>query len=187
MRVDVVAGYSDVIDGDVYDLFLEQSFDANNTAVVNKIVNEHLAYNWRYSGGFYYGPTVDIALRGAEDNTFDFHANTDIYAPAPIPMASSYSVTHEPASTQISGSVTGGATVGASGVEGSASGTFGFIISLPSTTVTTPVDEMPLHYTADRNAISWRYESEWELYDVHWGTRNPHQSSWINGWYCNRT
>lgn len=172
MRVDVVAGYSDVIEGDVYDLYLEQSFDATNTAVVNKIVHEHLAYNWRYSGGFYYGPTVDIALHGADDNNFDFHANTDIYAPAPIPTASSYSVTHEPASTQISGSVTGGATVGASGVEGSASGTFGFIISLPSTSVTTPVDEMPLHYTSDHNAITWRYESVWELYDVHWGT-NP--------------
>lgn len=172
VRIDAAAGYSETIESDIYDLFLTQEFNATSTYLANYLIHEHLSYNWRYSGGYYYGPTVDINLGGAEDDSFSFYDNTDIYEPVPVPTADSYTVTHNPATTSFNGGVIGGGSLSSSGLSGSVSGSFGFGYTLPSTSVTMPQKEMPLFYTPNHNAITWRYQTDWELHDVHWGT-NP--------------
>ena len=172
VRINAIAGYSETIDSDIYDLVLTQEFNAANTHLANYLIHEHLAYNWRYSGGYYYGPTVNISIDGGEGSSFSFYDNTDIYAPAPTPTADSYTVTHNPATTSFNGGVIGGASLSSSGLSGSLSGSFGFSFTLPSTSVTTPQKEMPLYYTPNHNAIEWRYQTDWVLHDVHWG-KNP--------------
>lgn len=173
VRINTIAGYNDIINGDVYDITLIQEFDAGKTFLDNYLIHEHLAYNWRYSGGYYYGPTVDLKIHGGSDAVFSFYDNTEIYSPVPVPEDNGYSVTHDPGSTTLGGSISGGGSANSKGITGSLSGTFSFSFILPKTTTTVPKDGMPLTYTTNhRDNICWNFESDFEVHDLHWG-KNP--------------
>ena len=168
----VVAGFAEDLKADVYDIQLTQEFEAAKTCVEWYKIHEHLAYNWRYSGGYYYGPTVDLKIKGANGTSFSFKDNTTIISPVPLPQAGSYQLTHYPATATFSGSVTAGANAGSDGLEAGISGGFGMSVTLPTTTVTVSESEMPVTYSDDHTSMQWTYLTNWDLHKVHWGT-NP--------------
>lgn len=176
-RINVIAGYSEELEADVYDVNLDQYFDGAQTCVEFFTVWEHLAYNWRYSGGYYYGPTIELNLKTGDNSSFTIENNTELLSPAPVPSAGSYNIAHNPMTVSFNGGITGGASVGASGMEANASGNFGFMVTLPSTTVSEVVSDMPLTYESTRSSLKWTFKTDWELHNIHWGVnpdfRNP--------------
>ncbi|MBR2352372.1 MAG: hypothetical protein IKA70_05490 [Alistipes sp.] len=171
-QIDVVAGFSESLGSDVYDISIHEEFDASKSYVGNTVVWEHLAYAHKYSGGYYDCCDVSMTLKNP-DADFDFVNNSDIHDPVPTPVDKGYSTTHDPGSTTLGGSITGGGSVGASGVSGSASGTFSCSFTLPRNTVTTPEDAMPLSYEGKHNNVHWKYDADITLYEVH-NTLNPY-------------
>lgn len=165
-QVNVVCGYNEVLGSDIYDLSFMESFDAATAYCENTVVWEHLEYRHKYAGGCYDTCRVKAELY-SDRTSFDFYGNTTVHEPVPTPQDKGYTTTHDPGSTTLGGSVTGGGTFGSSGVSGSISGSFSCSFTLPKTTVAVPEDAMPLSYSGKNNSVSWAYDADITLYEVH--------------------
>ena len=171
VRISVISGWNEEMQKDVYDITLTEAFDATDTYYLHELIHEYMEYNYRYSGGFYYGPTVETYLTTAVSG-FSMENNSTLYSPVPVAESGSYTVTHDPGSTTLGGGVSVGA--GSSGVM--ATGSFNFSVTLPKTTVAVSEDEMPVnHQTNYRDYINWDYRSTFEIEHTSWGF-NPDYS-----------
>lgn len=170
--IQVVAGYNSVIDGDVYDLRLLQEYNSANIKSYIRFltIHEHLEYNWRYSGGYYYGPSVGVRLHGNENSNFSFLDNSSVYEPAPQNKDKEYVVTHYPSTTSLGGNISVGGSAGNGGVSADASGSFSFNCTLPYNTVSEPVNGMPMTYSSNnRDYVNWNFQTNHTLHSLHWG------------------
>ena len=170
--IQTVAGYNSVIDGDVYDLKLQQEYNSANIVsyIKFKTIHKHLEYNWRYSGGYYYGPTVEVNLHGSENSKFSFQDNSSIYEPAPQNKDKEYVLTHYPATTTLGGSISVGGSAGTGGIGADANGSFSVSCTLPYTTVSEPVEGMPMTFSSNnRHNVKWNFQTNHTLHSLHWG------------------
>ena len=148
------SGYNTQNEFDVYDVKIDEIFPANLSYIENWYSEEKAAYNYKYTGGFYEGPKVELSL-STVDSLFSFvdTKNTDLLAPVPISQAGEVSTTHYPGNWSLGGNV----GVGLGYKEAGVSGSFSFNYTLPTTTLTTVASEMPVSYTSNKNIPVWTY------------------------------
>ncbi len=171
VRISVISGWNETAEKDVYDITIMEGFDATNSYHTHVLIAENAAYNYRYSGGYYYGPTVNSRLK-TNANNFTMENNSTIYSPVPVAEAGSYTVTHDPGSTTLGGSVS--IAGGSSGVM--VTGSFNFSITLPKTVVAVSEADMPVnHETNYFDYIIWDYRSTFIVEQVNWGTNPDYQ------------
>lgn len=171
VRISVISGWNEIVEKDVYDITIIEGFDATNSYHTHKLIAEKAAYNYRYSGGYYYGPTVKTKLTTTANN-FTMENNSTIYSPVPVAESGSYTVTHDPGSTTLGGGVS--VAGGSSGFM--ATGSFNFSITLPKTVVAVSEAEMPVnHQTNYCDYINWNYCSTFIVEQVNWGTNPGYQ------------
>jgi len=149
-----VAGYNSQNEFDVYDVKVEETFPTHESYRENEYTEEKASYNYKYTGGFYEGPKVELYLT-ASDTTYSFVDNNNIslLSPVPVKEAGETSLTHYP------GNWTYGGSVGATGgyKAGSLSAAFNFSYTCPTTTVTYVTEDMPVNYTSSGNLPVWTY------------------------------
>lgn len=168
VRISVVSGWNESAGKDVYDFTITEAFDATYSYEDHVNIRKEIKYIYRYSGGFYYGPTVKTKLTTDVDG-FSMKDNSTIYSPVPIAEAGSYTTTHDPGSTTLGGGISVGA--GSSGVM--ATGSFNFSVTLPKTTVAVSEKDMPVNHTTNYNDyIDWNYCTSFTVEETNWGT-NP--------------
>ena len=167
------AGYNMQNESDVYDVKIEETFPAHKSYIENMYTEEKAAYNYKYTGGFYEGPQVELCL-STENNTFSFTDpnNTTLLSPVPVREAGEISTTHYPGNWTLGGGIglSGGYSGGKGGVN--VSGEFSFSYTLPTTTLTTVASEMPVSYTSDENLPVWTYSLTCDysnIYTNKWG------------------
>lgn len=148
------AGYNTQNEFDVYDVKIEEIFPANISYKENWYSEEKALYNYKYTGGFYEGPQVELSLSTA-DSVFNFvdTNNTTLLAPVPTKQAGEISTTHYPGNWTLGGSV----GIGLGYKEAGGSGSFSFSYTLPTTTLTNVASEMPVSYKSDKNLPVWTY------------------------------
>ncbi len=183
--VTINSGYYEPDKQDFYDVQISESFpgsyddgktdddgnldDLDGLIVHNFCFYEHLAYNYRYSGGIYVGPSVEAWLSNAS-NLFDYSSN-NVLVESAVPQTSvgTTTDTHYPGNWTVGGGVSVGAS--ADGLEGSGSFSFGY--TFPTTTTSANHSEMPVNYqNVNLCKPSWNYLSELQIFESHWGT-NP--------------
>lgn len=163
-KMDVCGVYSPTADCDIYDVNMYEEFDAAKTFVPNTIVYEHLAYNYKYTGGCYYGPEVDIHLNDVEESS------VEVEEVAPLPLTSGqYNNTHYPMTLNLGASFQGNISS-----EPGLSAGFSMGCTLPYTTTSFNHDEMPIAFSNDGKHAKWVYEAaiKGKLYKCAWGL-NP--------------
>lgn len=168
VRISVITGWNESVGKDVYDFTITEGYDPTGSIHEDVLIHEHMAYNYRYSGGFYYGPTVETRLT-TDVSGFSMSSNSTIYSPVPVAESGSYSETHDPGSTTLGGGIS--VAGGSSGAM--VTGSFNFSVTLPKTTVSVSVDDMPVtHETNYNDYINWDYRSTFTVHSTSWGT-NP--------------
>ena len=168
VRISVITGWNESVGKDVYDFTITEGYDPTGSIHEDVLIHENKAYNYRYSGGFYYGPTVETRLT-TDVSGFSMSSNSTIYSPVPVAESGSYSETHDPGSTTLGGGIS--VAGGSSGAM--VTGSFNFSVTLPKTTVSVSVDDMPVtHETNYNDYINWDYKSTFTVHSTHWGT-NP--------------
>ena len=171
VRLSVISGWNEKVGKDIYDITIMEGFDATNTHHTHALIHEEAAYNYRYSGGYYYGPTVKTSLT-TKAKDFSMENNSTIYSPVPVAESGSYSVTHDPGSTTLGGGIS--VAGGSSGVL--VTGSFDFSITLPSTVVAVSEKDMPVNHTTNyKDYIDWNYCSTFTVEQTHWGTNPDYQ------------
>ena len=181
VRISVITGWNESVGKDVYDFTITEGYDPTGSIHEEVLIHEYMAYNYRYSGGFYYGPTVETRLT-TDVSDFSMSSNSTIYSPVPVAESGSYSETHDPGSTTLGGGIS--VAGGSSGVM--VTGSFNFSVTLPKTTVSVSVDDMPVtHETNYNDYINWDYRSTYTVHSTDWGT-NPgyHKPPHINTSNC---
>lgn len=168
VRISVISGWNDSVGKDVYDFTITEGYDPTGSIHKDVLIHEYMAYNYRYSGGYYYGPTVETRLT-TDVSGFSMRDNSTIYAPVPVAESGSYTVTHDPGSTTLGGGIS--VAGGSSGAM--VTGSFNFSVTLPSTSVTVSEDEMPVtHDTNYNDYINWNYRSTFSVHSTNWPS-NP--------------
>lgn len=168
VRISVITGWNESVGKDVYDFTITEGYDPTGSIHEEVLIHEDMAYNSRYSGGFYYGPTVETRLT-SDVSSFSMSSNSEIYSPVPIAESGSYSETHDPGSTTLGGEI----SVAGDSSGTSVTGSFNFSVTLPKTTVSVSVDDMPVtHETNYNDYINWDYRSTFTVHSTNWDT-NP--------------
>lgn len=168
VRISVITGWNESVGKDVYDFTITEGYDPTGSIHEEVLIHEHRAYNYRYSGGFYYGPTVETRLT-TDVASFSMSSNSEIYSPVPVAESGSYSETHDPGSTILGDAI----SVAGDSSGTSVTGSFNFSITLPKTTVSVSVDDMPVtHETNYNDYINWDYRSTFTVHSTNW-TANP--------------
>lgn len=160
-KIDVCGVYSPTADCDIYDVNMYEEFDAAKTFVPNTIVYEHLAYNYKYTGGCYYGPQIDIYLNNVDESSIE------VEEIAPLPLTGGqYNNTHYPMTLNIGASVQGNISS-----EPGLSAGFSMGCTLPYTTTSFNHSEMPIAFSNDNKHAKWVYEADimFKLYNAPWG------------------
>ena len=151
--------YSPAEGGDIYDITLYQGFPADKTFVKNKVVLKKAAYKYKYTGGCYYGPYVDLSLVGLPSGY-----TVELEEVAPLPQAGQYNLTHYPLQTSLGGSLQGniskdpGLSLGFSGS-----------CTLPFTTISFNHSEMPINFQEKNGHAQWIYSTNYKIYKGAWG------------------
>ena len=83
VRISVITGWNESVGKDVYDFTITEGYDPTGSIHEEVLIHEYMAYNYRYSGGFYYGPTVETRLT-TDVSGFSMSSNSTIYSPVPV-------------------------------------------------------------------------------------------------------
>ncbi len=161
-HLEIYGTYSTTRNCDVYDINIYEEFPANKTCIEDKYVHEFLAYNYKYTGGCYSGPTVDLRLKDIPKPSIE------VEEAAPLPQTDGkYNNTHYPMQIGFGGSLQGNlsATPGLSA---------GLSVScqLPHTTTSFNHAEMPIDFSNDDKHAKWTYSTDYRAYKWMWGI-NP--------------
>ena len=161
----VIPAFNRQMECDVYDVVLSQDYTGKETYVENVVTKTSVAYNYKYSGGNYAGPTVETFLCSAKYPDGFPQGIVDLHAPTPFNEAQNYLVTHDPGSVTIGANVSGGISTSGPTAE------LGFSVqgTLPSTTTSEIKSEMPVTYTRKDGKAIWEYKQDKDLYDFIWG------------------
>lgn len=164
-HMDIYGAYSTTNKCDVYDVNMYEEFPAQNTFVKDKYVYEKAAYNYKYTGGCYYGPRIDLYLPNITES------DIEVEEVAPLPQTDGqYNKTHYPmqlgfgASLQGEISETPGISAGLS-----------MSCQLPYTTVSFNHSEMPISFSNDSKHATWEYSTDYSIYKCNWGFNPKYQ------------
>ena len=166
VRISVITGWNESVGKDVYDFTITEGYDPTGSIYEEVLIHKYKAYNYRYSGGFYYGPTVETRLT-TDVSSFSMSSNSEIYSPVPVAESGSYSETHDPGSTILGDAI----SVAGDSSGTSVTGSFNFSITLTKTTVSVSVDDMPVTHESNYNDyINWDYRSTFTVHSTNWDT-----------------
>ncbi len=144
---------------DIYDINMYEDFPANQTFVDDVYVYEHLAYNYKYTGGCYLGPETKLSLVDIPESTIE------IEEPAPLPLTNGqYNTTHYPA--QFSFGANGGVDIS---TEPGLSLGLSMGCTLPTTTISFNKQEMPISFSNANKQAEWKYNVDLKIYTIRAG------------------
>lgn len=139
---------------DIYDINMYEDFPADKTFVDDVYIYEHLAYNYKYTGGCYIGPESKLYLIDIPESTIE------VEEVAPLPMTNGqYNNTHYPA--QISLGASGGVDI--SDPPGLSLG-LSMGVTLPTTTISFNHAEMPISFSNTNKHAEWVYNVDLDIY-----------------------
>ena len=174
----IIGVYDKTNNRDLYDIEFNQSLNASITTRdrLNQVTYTKSAYKWKYTAGVYTGPIVEGTIKC---NNSNFKASAvKFIEPAPFndPGKDEYTLTHNPATHTIGGSLmkSVGASVGTGGIniDGSYSASFSYSCTLPSTSKTEVYVAMKPVYSEGDGKASWDYRNLHGIYKATWGS-NP--------------
>lgn len=169
--VSVASGYDATNSRDFYDVKIEERFPANETFIENTVTKKKAAYKYKYTGGFYSGPDVELSLY-TDAKDFKMADNILFIDPVPLQKAGEYSETHYPGNWTLGGSLTGSAGYKELG----ASLGFSFSYTMPTTTVTTVSSEMPIEYSESGGTAKWKSSLKFgDVYTGKWGLNKSYK------------
>lgn len=158
-QMDIYGTYSTETNKDVYDINLYEEFPAEKTYIKDVYVYEHLAYNYKYTGGCYYGPKVDLSLNSISTS------DIEVEAVAPLPQTDGqYNMTHYPMQLGFGASLQGNVST-----EPGISAGLSMSCTLPYTTVSFNHAEMPISFNNDNKHANWSYSTDYRVYSCQWG------------------
>lgn len=165
VRISATGSYAEAEDCDIYDIIITEEFPGNETCIRDKYVYEKAAYNYKYTGGCYYGPMVDLHIFDSHHKTLIDSNWVDVLNPVPRPEIGQSTQTHNPMQIGFGGGLTGnlseqsGLSLGLS-----------MNVQLPSTSVSYSHSEMPADYS-DKNARAiWVFNTNYRVYSGTWGS-----------------
>lgn len=163
-RLDIYGAFYTTTSSDVYDVAIYEEFPANTTYVENAIIHEHLAYKYKYTGGCYYGPTVDLRLKDIDVSTIE------IEQPTPLKSADGqYNSTHYPMQIGFGTSLQGSASLGLEGPSMGLSMGLSSSCTLPYTTISFNHAEMPFEFSNTDKHATWAYSTNYKAYTCNAG------------------
>lgn len=162
VKSEIVAygAYSTSENCDVYDISLYQEFPADKTFIDDVYVHEYLAYNYKYTGGCYYGPTVNINLDDISESEIELEEI------APLPLTDGqYNNTHYPMQLSFGSSLEGNISTSGVGISSGLSTS----CTLPYSTISFNHAEMPINFSNDNKHAIWEYSTDYQIYNCIWG------------------
>lgn len=162
VQMDIYGAYSTKSKCDIYDINMYEEFPAQNTFVKDMYVYEKALYNYKYTGGCYDGPTVDMYLKDISES------DIEVEEAAPLPQTDGqYNNTHYPMQMGLGTSFQGDASA-SPGVSMGLSMSF----QLPYSTVSFNHAEMPISFSNNGKHAIWEYSTDYKVYEGIWGI-NP--------------
>ena len=153
IRILTAAGFDKTNNCDVYDVKITEECPADSTYIENIVTQKKAAYKYKYTGGFYLGPDVKLTL-SSSDKSFNFNGEkVNILDPVPIQSGGTYTETHIPANWTFGGNLSGSISNNGVGMGGG----FSCSYTLPNTTTTKVIQEMPVKYSRHDASPIWKY------------------------------
>lgn len=153
IEMQIYGVYDSSTGSDWYDVNIKEAFPANKTFVKNVVVRKTGAYKYKYTGGCYEGPLVQLYLDNVPEESISLKEI------APLAQAGSYSKTHNPMQINLGASLTGNVSMPPGVSPG-----FSMGMTLPSTTVSFTHAEMPIDFSRDNNKPMWTYSTDYRVY-----------------------
>ncbi len=155
----IYGAYAPAKDWDIYDVTMYQEFPADKTFIDDMYVHEYIAYNYKFTGGLYYGPKADIALVNVDEGSIELEQI------APLPQSGQYNNTHYPMQISFGGGLEGSVSTSGAGLSTGLS----MGVSLPYTTISFNHSEMPIAFSNDNKHARWTYSTDYRVYKCNWG------------------